>query len=166
MSVDHLRDLQAPLEARYREDPSLAVRTLVAKGRVTQSLLTCTLESGKSGIPAGLHPAAGGDGSAASAAEMLLEALVSCVGVTLAAVATGMGVTLEEAVITAEGELDFRGTLGLGAGVPVGFTKIRLLFALRSDAGERTAALVERAKQHSVVAQTLAKSVTLETKLA
>lgn len=166
MDVDQLHNLRAPLEARYREEPALAVRTLVAKGRVTQSLLLCAIETGKPGVPAGLHPATGGDGSAACAGEMLLEALVSCTGVTLAAAATAMGITVEEAVITAEGDLDFRGTLGLGNDAPVGFTTIRLVFALKSDAGEKAAELVQLAERRSVVAQTLAKSVTIEAKLA
>jgi uncharacterized OsmC-like protein len=108
MNAEELRQLQAPLKARYKEDPRAALVTLRAVGRVAQSTITCAIESGKPGIPVGLHPAAGGDGLAACSGDMLLEALVGCAGVTLAAVATAMGVELKTAIVTAEGDLDFR----------------------------------------------------------
>jgi uncharacterized OsmC-like protein len=166
MKAEELRALQAPLEAHYAKDPSLAQRTLSARGHVVQDLLVCNLESGRTGVSAGLHPAMGGDGSAAYAADMLLEALVSCAGVTLAVVATSMGIGLEEAVVHAEGDLDFRGTLGIADDAPVGFTKIRVVFALKSDGGEKHAELVRTTERRSVVMRTLAKSVAIETSLA
>src|SRR5689334_20321520 len=109
MNAEELRERQAPLKARYKEDPSVAVVTLRAAGRVSQENVTCQLETGKPGTPAGLHRATGGDGSGACSGDMLLEALVSCAGVTLAAVATAMGVVLADARVLAEGEVDFRG---------------------------------------------------------
>jgi uncharacterized OsmC-like protein len=113
MNDPTLRERQAPLKARYREDPSSAMVTLRARGRVLQDRVACTLETGKPGVPAGLHPAAGGDGTAACSGDMLLEALVGCAGVTLAAVATAMGIELGDATVSAEGDIDFRGTLGV-----------------------------------------------------
>src|SRR5262245_26723502 len=121
MDADALRQLQAPIKARYQAQPAEARVTLRARGRVQQATLSCQLETGKPGVPAGLHPAAGGDGTLACSGDMLLEALVGCAGVTLAAVATAMGIELQEASVTAEGELDFRSTLGVARGVPVGF---------------------------------------------
>src|ERR1700709_876343 len=121
MPNDSARSKQAPLKARYKEDAKAAVHTLRASGRVNQDALTFALDTGKPGIPAGLHPASGGDGSDACSGDMLLEALASCAGVTPAAVATSMGITLTTAKITAEGDLDFRGTLGVARDAPVGF---------------------------------------------
>ena len=134
MNAERLRELQAPRKAQYKENPAAAVRTLRAKGRVSQQTITCTLETGKPGVGAGLHPATGGDGSAACSGDMLLEALVGCAGVTLAAVATSMGIELASATVSAEGDLDFRGTLGVAKDAPVGFTRIRLTFALDTAA--------------------------------
>src|SRR6188768_2345648 len=120
MNAERLRELQAPLKARYKDDPKTALVTLRARGRVSQDTLTCALETGKPGVAAGLHPATGGDGAAACSGDMLLEALVSCAGVTLAAVATSMGIELGSATVEAEGDVDFRGTLGVVKDVPVG----------------------------------------------
>jgi len=132
--------------------------TLKAEGRVSQESITCALESGRAGTPAGLHPATGGDGSAACSGDMLLEALVSCAGVTLAAVATSMGVRLAAATVAAEGELDFRGTLGVARDAPVGFKAIRLTFSIETDApADKVTKLVELAERYCVVLQTLAK---------
>jgi len=156
MNADALRAVQAPLKARYKDDPSAAQLTLRAGGRVDQGALTCALSSGKAGVPAGLHPATGGDGSHACSGDMLLEALVSCAGVTLAAVATSMGIALDEALVDAEGDLDFRGTLGVAKDAPVGFTDIRLRFTLRSAAGaDQLRKLVELTERYCVVLQTL-----------
>jgi uncharacterized OsmC-like protein len=158
MNAEQLRAKQAPLKARYKDDPASAVVTLGAKGRVSQESITCTLETGKAGTPVGLHPAAGGDGSAACSGDMLLEALVTCAGVTLAAVATSMGIVLGDASVAAEGDLDFRGTLGVAKDVPVGFTKIRLSFAIQTDApADKVTKLVELTERYCVVLRTLAK---------
>lgn len=163
MNTERLRELQAPLKARYKESPASAILTLRARGRVSQGAITCTLETGKPGVAAGLHPATGGDGSAACSGDMLLEALVGCAGVTLAAVATSMGIELSSATVAAEGDLDFRGTLGVAKDAPVGFTRIRLTFALDTVAPvEKVQKLVELTERYCVVAQTLAKAAVLE----
>jgi uncharacterized OsmC-like protein len=163
MNADELRERQAPLKARYKDDPSAALWTLRAKGRVSQTDLTCTLESGKPGVPAGLHPATGGDGTRACSGDMLLEALVSCAGVTLAAVSTSMGIELESATVTAEGDLDFRGTLGVAKEIPVGFTKIRLSFEIDTPApADKVKKLIELTERYCVVYQTLAKPPALD----
>src|SRR5258708_38867247 len=125
MNAQRLRDLQAPLKARYKEDPSSATMTLIARGTVLQDTVTCKLETGMPGVPAGLHPAAGGDGTAACSGDMLLEALVGCAGVTLAAVATSMGIDVDGATVSADGDLDFRRTLGVGRAAPARLTQIR-----------------------------------------
>jgi uncharacterized OsmC-like protein len=166
MNSDQLRAQQAPLKSRYKEDPSSAVVRLRAKGRVLQESITCSLETGRPGTPAGLHPATGGDGSAACSGDMLLEALVGCAGVTLAAVATAMGITLTSATVTAEGDLDFRGTLGVAKDAPVGFTKIELTFSVQTDAPvEKVQKLVELTERYCVVFETLAKSPSIEVRL-
>jgi uncharacterized OsmC-like protein len=163
VDLDRLRAAQAPLKARYKDTPSAAVHQLRAKGRVDQKSLTCALVTGKAGVPAGLHAATGGDGTAACSGDMLLEALVSCAGVTLAAVATSMGITLENAEVSAEGDLDFRGTLGVAKDAPVGFTAIRLSFAIETtDSPEKVTKLIELAERYCVVFQTLAKSTPIE----
>jgi uncharacterized OsmC-like protein len=163
MSATTLRELQAPLKARYKEDPSSAVVTLRARGRVLQDRVQCALETGKPGVPAGLHPATGGDGSAACSGDMLLEALVGCAGVTLAAVATAMGIDLGEATVTAEGDIDFRGTLGVAKDAVVGFSRIKLTFALGPAVDPAKAAkLVELTERYCVVFQTLGKPATME----
>jgi uncharacterized OsmC-like protein len=163
MNDPTLRERQAPLKARYREDPSSAMVTLRARGRVLQDRVACTLETGKPGVPAGLHPAAGGDGTAACSGDMLLEALVGCAGVTLAAVATAMGIELGDATVSAEGDIDFRGTLGVAKEAPVGFSKIRLTFSLGKAVDPAKAAkLVELTERYCVVLQTLAKPPSIE----
>src|SRR6476646_2486775 len=129
MAADELRALQAPLKARYRERPETALVTLRAEGRVGGGI-TCKIETGKARVEAGLHPATGGDGLSACSADMLLQSLVSCAGVTLKAVATALGLTVRGGRVVAEGTLDFRGTLGISKEVPVGFTDSALRFAL------------------------------------
>ena len=162
MDAEQLRQLQAPFKARYKEDPQAALVTLRAVGRVAQSTVTCAIESGKPGIPVGLHPAAGGDGLAACSGDMLLEALVGCAGVTLAAVATAMAIELKSAIVSAEGDLDFRGTLGVARDVPVGFSHIRLLFEIESETpADKLHKLVELTERYCVVFKTLAEPPTI-----
>jgi uncharacterized OsmC-like protein len=163
MNASTLREQQAPLKARYKEDPSSAMVTLRARGRVLQDQVACALETGRPDVPAGLHPAAGGDGTAACSGDMLLEALVGCAGVTLAAVATAMGIALGDAKVSAEGDIDFRGTLGVAKDVPVGFCRIRVTFSLPADLdSSRAAKLVELTERYCVVFQTLAKPPSIE----
>jgi uncharacterized OsmC-like protein len=155
MNADELRALQAPLKARYRERPETALVTLRAQGRMGEGI-TCKIETGKARVEAGLHPATGGDGLSACSADMLLEALVGCAGVTLRAVATALGIQLRGAIIQAEGDLDFRGTLGVSKDVPVGFRQIRLHFDLDTDASEeQLATLLRLTERYCVVYQTL-----------
>ena len=155
MNADQLRSLQAPLKAQYREQPKTALVTLRTEGRVGENI-TCKIETGKTRVEAGLHPATGGDGQSACSADMLLEALVGCAGVTLSAVATALGVPLRNAIIRAEGDLDFRGTLGVSKDVPVGFKQIRLNFDLDTDASEaQIATLLRLTERYCVVYQTL-----------
>jgi len=147
--------LQAPLKAQYHEHPEKGLVTLRAEGRVGDNI-TCRIETGKARVAAGLHPATGGDGQSACSADMLLEALVGCAGVTLSAVATALGVPLRDATIRAEGDLDFRGTLGVSKDVPVGFKQIRLNFDLDTDASEeQLATLIRLTERYCVVFQTL-----------
>src|SRR5713226_6219994 len=129
MNADELRSMQAPIKERYREHPESAVITLRAEGRICEGI-TCKVETGKALVEAGLHPATGGDGLGACSGDMLLEALVACAGVTLRAVATVLGIGIRDATVRAEGDLDFRGTLGVSKDVPVGFKQIRLHFDL------------------------------------
>jgi uncharacterized OsmC-like protein len=157
MTADELRSLQAPLKAKYREQPETAFVTLTAEGRVGQNM-TCKIETGKTRVEAGLHPATGGDGHSACSADMLLEALVGCAGVTLSAVATALGVPLRDTTIRAEGDLDFRGTLGVSKDVPIGFKQIRLHFDLDTDATEdQIATLLRLTERYCVVYQTLSQ---------
>jgi uncharacterized OsmC-like protein len=155
MNAEELRALQAPLKARFRERPETALITLRARGRAGENF-TCKIETGKARMEAGLHPATGGDGLSACSADMLLEALVGCAGVTLRAVATALGIELRGATIEAEGDLDFRGTLGVSKDVPVGFKQIRLNFDLDTDASEeQLATLLRLTERYCVVYQTL-----------
>ena len=155
VQADELKALQAPLKARYRERPETALVTLHARGRVGENV-TCKIETGNSPVKAGLHPATGGDGSAACSADMLLESLVACAGVTLSAVASALGISLRGATVEADGDLDFRGTLGVAKDVPVGFAQIRLHFDLDTDASaEQIASLVRLTERYCVIYQTL-----------
>jgi uncharacterized OsmC-like protein len=163
MNADELRSVQAPLKERYRKSPEAALITLRAQGRIGEGV-SCKIETGKALVVAGLHPATGGTGLAACSGDMLLEALVACAGVTLNAVATALGVELRDASLEAEGDLDFRGTLGVVKDVPVGFQSIRLKFTLDTDASEEElATLLRLTERYCVVYQTLARppSVTL-----
>jgi uncharacterized OsmC-like protein len=155
MNADQLKRLQAPLKERYKAEPEAALVTLRASGRAGEGV-TCNVETGRAIVEAGLHPATGGDGTLLCSGDMLLEALVACAGVTLRAVATSIGVPLDEALVRAEGDLDFRGTLGVARDVPVGFTAIRLRFELRTSASaEQIATLVRLTERYCVVLQTL-----------
>ena len=155
MTADELKSSQAPLKAQYRERPETALVTLSAEGRVGEKM-TCKIETGKARVEAGLHPATGGDGRSACSADMLLEALVGCAGVTLSAVATALGIPLRDATIHAQGDLDFRGTLGISKDVPVGFKQIRLNIDLNTDASEeQIATLLRLTERYCVVYQTL-----------
>ena len=155
MNADRLRERQAPLKARYRTEPAAAQITLRAQGRATDGI-SCRVETGRAIREAGLHPATGGDGSQLCSGDMLLEALVACAGVTLRAVATSIGIELRNADIIAEGDIDFRGTLGVDKNVPVGFTHIRLRFDLETSASEeQRAKLLNLTERYCVVFQTL-----------
>jgi uncharacterized OsmC-like protein len=157
MNAEDLRSIQAPLKERYRESPAAALITLRAQGRIGEGV-TCKLETGKALVAAGLHPATGGTGQAACSGDMLLEALVACAGVTLNAVATALGIELRDASLKAEGDLDFRGTLGLSKEAPVGFQNIRLEFTLDTDASEeQLATLLRLTERYCVVYQTLTR---------
>jgi uncharacterized OsmC-like protein len=159
MNAAQLRALQAPLKTSYREDPSRARLTLKASGRLGGDTVTCRLETPHGAIVAGLHPATGGDGKDACSGDMLLEALVACAGVTLKAVATALDLPLRGGTVTAEGDLDFRGTLGVARDVPAGFSAIRLSFDLDGDASpEQLARLIETTERYCVIYQTLRNS--------
>ena len=166
MKPEELRNLQAPLKARYRSEPEAARIPAHAEAQVLPDRPSCLVKGGKAEQQAGLHPAAGGDGSESCSADMLLEALVACAGVTLKAVATAMEVELREARVTADGWWDARGTLGLDRGVPVGLTEVTLSFHLDSPAEERTLTkLVDLTERFCVIYQTLKAGVPVSTKL-
>jgi uncharacterized OsmC-like protein len=158
MKAEDLRAVQAPLKERYRDAPEAALITLRAQGRLGDGV-TCRIETGKAVVAAGLHPATGGNGLSVCSGDMLLEALVACAGVTMNAVATALGIELRDAAVEAEGDLDFRGTLGLSKEAPVGFQNIRLRFTLDSDASqEQLSTLIRLTERYCVVYQTLAHS--------
>jgi uncharacterized OsmC-like protein len=155
VNTDELKALQAPLKERYQTEPSAAMITLRAQGHAAEGI-ACKVETGRALVTAGLHPATGGDGTLACSGDMLLEALVACAGVTLRAVATAIGVELRDATVIAEGDLDFRGTLGVAKDARVGFAAIRLNFDLETDASaEQIATLLKLTERYCVVFQTL-----------
>jgi len=161
-----LRTLQAPLKQRYRDDPDAAVVTLKASGTLGEGI-SCSVETGRALHEAGLHPASGGDGSQLCSGDMLLEALAACAGVTLRAVATSLGIAVEGGRVVAEGDLDFRGTLGVDKEAPVGFREVRLRFELDTDAGEdELATLLRLTERYCVVLQTLARPPELSAGIA
>jgi len=162
MDAEKLRSLQAPLKEQYRQRPEAGQITLKAEGRLGEGI-TCRIETGKAPVTAGLHPATGGDGSSACSGDMLLEALVGCAGVTLNAVATALGIQLRDARVRAEGDLDFRGTLGVSKDVPVGFERIRLRFDLDTDASaDQMATLIRLTERYCVVYQTLSRPAKID----
>lgn len=159
MNSTELRAKQAPYKNQYKERPETALVTLRAVGTLGLSDVTCQLDLHRNAACAGLHPLTGGDGSGGCSAEMLLHALVGCAGVTLGAVATAMEIEIRSGTITAEGDVDFRGTLGISREVPVGFQEIRLVFALDSEAPpDKLAKLIELTERYCVVYQTLKNS--------
>jgi uncharacterized OsmC-like protein len=155
MDAAALKQMQAPIKARYREDPEAAVVTLKAEGALGEGV-SCSVATGRALVEAGLHPATGGSGLQACSGDMLLEALVACAGVTLKAVATALELDLRDAKVRAEGDLDFRGTLGVGKTAPVGFRDIRLAFDIDGDLSEEElATLLKLTERYCVVYQTL-----------
>jgi uncharacterized OsmC-like protein len=163
MNATELKILQAPLKEKYREQPDSAIITLKARGEIGEGI-SCKVETGRALIEAGLHPATGGTGMLACSGDLLLDALVACAGVTLKAVATAIGVEIKNGTVKAEGDLDFKGTLGVSKEVPVGFKTIRLEFNLDSNAtAEQMADLAKLTERYCVVYQTLAKGVTIKT---
>lgn len=156
MDAEALRALQAPLKQQYADDPASAVVTLTAEGKLEGSAVACSVDTGRALVTAGLHPATGGSGVEACSGDMLLEALVACAGVTMKAVATAIGIDLRDAIVRAEGDLDFRGTLGVDKQAPVGFREIRLDFQLDTDADtDQQAQLLRLTERYCVVLQTL-----------
>ena len=155
MNAEDLRALQAPLKEKYRNDPATAVITLRAEGKLGDGI-TCRVDTARNLVEAGLHPATGGNGAAVCSGDMLLEALVACAGVTLRAVATAIGIDVRDGTVQAEGDLDFRGTLGVAKDAPVGFRDIRVKFSLDSDATEEQLNnLFRLTERYCVVYQTL-----------
>ena len=166
MNRDELRALQAPLKSRYKDDPNEALITLKAKGTVGDGV-SCNVETGRAIAQAGLHPLTGGDGSLLCSGDMLLEALVACAGVTLRAVATAIDVPITEGQVFAEGDLDFRGTLGVDKEAPVGFRQIRLRFDVDTDAPQdKLDQLLKLTERYCVVYQTIAKGPPVDIKLS
>ncbi len=164
MNSIELKSLQAPLKEKYRTEPASAMITLKAVGKIGEGI-SCTIENGRAFLEAGLHPATGGTGLLACSGDLLLEALVACAGVTLRAVATAIGVEIKDGVVKAEGDLDFRGTLGVSKEIPVGFRSIRLEFNLDTDAtAEQIENISKLTERYCVVYQTLTKGVSIETK--
>ncbi len=166
MDRDQLRTLQAPLKERYKTEPEAALVTLSATGELGEGV-ACSVQTGRALAEAGLHPATGGDGSLLCSGDMLLEALVACAGVTLRAVSTSLGIEVRSGRVRAEGDLDFRGTLGVDRAAPVGFSDIRLSFDLETDADEdQLATLQKLTERYCVVLQTLAAGPALSTTLS
>jgi uncharacterized OsmC-like protein len=167
MDGNELRSLQAPIKQRYKDDPHAAVVTLKAKGTLDDTNIACKLETGRALAAAGLHPATGGSGLELCSGDMLLEALVACAGVTLKAVATALDVPLKAAQVSAEGELDFRGTLGVAKDAPVGFREIRLRFDLDTDASQdKLDQLLKLTERYCVVYQTIKTGPPVDVTLA
>ena len=156
MDAEQLKAQQLPIKQRYRDEPQAAVVKLRSAGTLEQNSLTCTVETVRGAVEAGLHPAAGGDGSGACSGDMLLDALVACAGVTCIAVASAMGISIHGGSITAEGEMDFRGTLGVNKEIPVGLTEVRLRFTLDTDAEDaQVDKLIQLTERYCVIYQTL-----------
>jgi len=167
MDAEELRALQTPLKERYRAEPAAALVTLRARGSLGEAGVSCRVETGRALVEAGLHPATGGDGRAACSGDLLLEALVACAGVTLKAVATALALPLAGGTVSAEGDLDFRGTLGVAKNVPVGFQAIRLRFDLDTDATqEQLESLLRLTERYCVVYQTLKQPASVTVSLS
>ena len=165
MNATELKSIQAPLKEQYRNDPDSAIITLRASGKIGEGI-SCKVETGRAVVEAGLHPATGGNGMLACSGDMLLEALVACAGVTLNAVATAIEVDIKNGTVTAEGDLDFKGTLGVSKEVAVGFKSIRLQFSIETDAApDKIESLLKLTERYCVVYQTLKNGVDLKTSL-
>jgi uncharacterized OsmC-like protein len=166
MNAEELKALQAPIKQRYKDEPGAALITLRAQGRIGEGI-ACRVDTGRAMVEAGLHPATGGSGLQACSGDMLLEALVACAGVTLRAVATALQINLKDAKLSAEGDLDFRGTLGVAKDAPVGFREIRLRFELDTDASEeQQKKLVELTERYCVVLQTIRRTPPVQVSIA
>lgn len=166
MDAGELRAMQAPIKDKYKNDPGAALITLKAKGTLDDTNIACKVETGRALAVAGLHPATGGSGLELCSGDMLLEALVACAGVTIKAVSTAIGVNVKSGAVSAEGDLDFRGTLGVAKDAPVGFREIRLRFALDTDATqEQLDQLLKLTERYCVVYQTIAKGPPVDIKL-
>lgn len=164
MNSAELKDLQAPIKEKYKAEPGTAMITLKAEGKIGEGI-SCKVDTGRAMIEAGLHPATGGTGMLACSGDLLLEALVACAGVTLSAVSTAIGIEIQDGTVKAEGDLDFRGTLGVSKEAPVGFKTIRLSFTLKTNASaEQLESLAKLTERYCVVYQTLMKGVAVETK--
>jgi uncharacterized OsmC-like protein len=167
MQADELRALQAPLKAKYKTQPSQALVTLSASGRLDGSGVSCRVETGRALVEAGLHPATGGSGMQACSGDMLLEALAACAGVTLRAVATALDIPIRDGTVHAEGDLDFRGTLGVSKEVAVGFQAIRLRLDLDTDASqEQLDTLLKLTERYCVVLQTIRSATPVQTAMS
>jgi uncharacterized OsmC-like protein len=167
MFVTELRAMQAPIKERYKNDPTAAFITLRAKGSIDDASIACKVETGRALAIAGLHPATGGSGLELCSGDMLLEALVACAGVTLKAVSTALDISLKSAAILAEGDLDFRGTLGVAKDAAVGFSQIRLRFDLDTDAAQdKLDQLLKLTERYCVVYQTIKSGPPVEVRMA
>ncbi len=166
MDAAELRAMQAPIKDRYKNEPGAALITLKAKGTLDDSHIACKVETGRALAVAGLHPATGGSGLELCSGDMLLEALVACAGVTLKAVSTALAIPLKSAAVSAEGDLDFRGTLGVAKDAPVGFREIRLRFDVETDAPQdKLDQLLKLTERYCVVYQTIAKGPPVDIKM-
>jgi uncharacterized OsmC-like protein len=166
MDADQLRAMQAPIKQRYKDDPNAAVITLKARATLDDSSIACKVETGRALATAGLHPATGGSGLELCSGDMLLEALVACAGVTLKAVATALAIPLRSGTVSAEGELDFRGTLGVAKDAPVGFCQIRLRFGVDTDAPQdKLDQLLKLTERYCVVYQTIKSGPPIDVKM-
>ena len=162
MNSAELKNLQAPLKDKYKADPESALITLKARGNIGDGI-SCNVQTGRALLEAGLHPATGGTGMLACSGDLLLEALVACAGVTISAVATAIGIEIKNGIISAEGDLDFRGTLGVSKDVPVGFKNIRLYFSFDSEASkEQLENLAKLTERYCVVYQTISHGLTID----
>jgi uncharacterized OsmC-like protein len=163
MNSEELKNLQSPIKNKYRNEPDSAILTLHAEGRIGEGI-SCKIETGKALVNAGLHTAAGGNGLLVCSGDMLLESLVACAGVTLSAVSTSIGLKITDGIVKAEGDLDFRGTLGVDKDAPVGFKSIRLKFELECAADEdKIATLLKLTKRYCIVYQTLVSGTEVNT---
>jgi len=162
MNSSELKNLQSPLKEQYKDQPELALITLRAEGKIGEGI-SCKVDTGRAMVEAGLHPATGGTGMLACSGDMLLEALVACAGVTLSAVATAIGIDIKSGAVRAEGDLDFRGTLGVSKEAPVGFRQIRLSFDLDANATEeQMTSLAKLTERYCVVYQTITGGAKVE----